>query len=144
MYAKHTVFYDALPHYFLEFDIWDRELGVFLSTERRHEMLAGGPVMSVPVLQMGQFASLKEITKLVRPSLYKSEQWHEKIEIKGSETDGSDFSEGLYLKWEEDGIVKDRYKWVRPDFVQAILDSKTHWMARQIVPNLLAEGVNLW
>ena len=25
LYAKHTVFYDALPHYFMEFDILDRE-----------------------------------------------------------------------------------------------------------------------
>lgn len=25
MYAKHTVYYDALPHYFLEFDVLDRE-----------------------------------------------------------------------------------------------------------------------
>ena len=32
MYAKHTVFYDALPHYFLEFDIWDRETEGFLDT----------------------------------------------------------------------------------------------------------------
>ena len=25
MYAKHTVFYDMLPHYFMEFDIFDKE-----------------------------------------------------------------------------------------------------------------------
>jgi hypothetical protein len=24
MYAKHSLFYDALPHWFCEFDIWDR------------------------------------------------------------------------------------------------------------------------
>lgn len=29
MYAKHTVFYDALPHYFLEFDIFDKEKGIY-------------------------------------------------------------------------------------------------------------------
>jgi hypothetical protein len=144
LYAKHTVFYDALPHYFLEFDIWDRESETFLSTERRHEMLAGGPVLSVPVLQTGQFTSLKGITALVQHSLYKSKNWREKITMKGTETDDSDFSEGLYVKWEENGVVKGRYKWVRPDFVQAILDSNTHWMARQIVPNVLAEGVSLW
>src|SRR5688572_16479224 len=50
LYAKHTVFYDALPHYFMEFDVLDREQGVFLSTERRRELLAGVPVCPVPVL----------------------------------------------------------------------------------------------
>ena len=33
LYAKHTVFYDALPHYFLEFDILDGKSGEFLATE---------------------------------------------------------------------------------------------------------------
>jgi hypothetical protein len=42
-FAKHTVFYDRLPHYFHEFDIYDRELDLFLSTPCRHKMLAGLP-----------------------------------------------------------------------------------------------------
>ena len=53
VYAKHTVFYDALPHYFLEFDILDRETGVFLDTPARHRMLEGTSVVSVPVLGRG-------------------------------------------------------------------------------------------
>jgi RNA ligase len=31
LYAKHTVFYDALPHYFLEYDLLDLTNGQFLS-----------------------------------------------------------------------------------------------------------------
>src|SRR5437667_7480478 len=54
MYAKHTIFYDALPHYFLEFDVLDRESSVFLSTERRATLLAGLPIVSAPVLHAGQ------------------------------------------------------------------------------------------
>ncbi len=50
LYARHTIPYDQLPHYFLEFDILDRETGMFLSTDRRHALLAGSPVRSVPVL----------------------------------------------------------------------------------------------
>ena len=42
MYAKHSVYYDALPHYFLEFDILDRENGCFLDTPSRHKGAAGG------------------------------------------------------------------------------------------------------
>ena len=40
LYAKHTVYYDALPHYFMEFDILDLETGTFLSTSRRAELFA--------------------------------------------------------------------------------------------------------
>src|SRR5713226_2692197 len=43
LYAKHTIAYDQLPHFFLEFDILDRDTGKFLSTERRVSLLAGGP-----------------------------------------------------------------------------------------------------
>src|SRR5579883_2131250 len=50
LFARHTIYYDALPHYFLEFDVLDRELEQFLSTEARRGLLAGGPVVSVPVL----------------------------------------------------------------------------------------------
>ncbi|MGH9763171.1 MAG: RNA ligase family protein, partial [Blastocatellia bacterium] len=32
LYAKHTVFYDRLPHYFMEFDLLDIQKREFLST----------------------------------------------------------------------------------------------------------------
>ena len=38
MYAKHTVWYDNLPHYFMEFDIYDRERGIYLDTPSRREL----------------------------------------------------------------------------------------------------------
>ena len=44
MYAKHTVFYDRLPHYFMEFDVLDRETGMFLSTASRRSLLTGLPI----------------------------------------------------------------------------------------------------
>src|SRR5215510_307881 len=56
LYAKHTIFYDALPAYFLEFDVLDAEAGDFLSTARRRELLAGLPVEAVPVAWEGVFA----------------------------------------------------------------------------------------
>src|SRR5260370_28121950 len=39
LYAKHTIFYTNLPHYFLEFDLYDKSTGEFLSTRRRHDVL---------------------------------------------------------------------------------------------------------
>jgi len=50
MYAKHTVFYDRLPHTFLEFDVYDRKARVFLSTKARRALLTGLPIMPVPVV----------------------------------------------------------------------------------------------
>ena len=46
MYAKHTVFYDALPHYFLEFDIYDRAQGIFLDkpVRCRYNSAAGAEI----------------------------------------------------------------------------------------------------
>ena len=35
LYARHSVHYRRLPHYFFEFDIYDKEAGAFLDLERR-------------------------------------------------------------------------------------------------------------
>ncbi|MBC8139676.1 MAG: RNA ligase family protein [Fibrella sp.] len=156
LYAKHTVFYDMLPHYLTEFDLLDRKTGEYLSTARRYEILAGTPVVSVPVVHEGAFRRLRDLTALVRPSLYKSPQWRESLrqaqEATGadvsrfgaSDTDDSDLSEGLYVKWEENGIVRGRYKWVRTAFIQTILDSGTHWRDRILIPNGLRADVDIF
>lgn len=146
MYAKHTVYYDALPHYFMEFDIYDRHEQVFLSTQRRHAMLAGSPVVSVSVLSSGPATTLKALRGLLGPSLCKTPRWREALREEAlargldadraiAETDKSDLMEGLYLKIEEEGVVKERYKFVRPDFLTAILDAGGHWLDRPILPN---------
>lgn len=51
MHCAHTIYYDALPHWFLEFDVWDREQECFLDTPTRRELLDGLPIASVPVLK---------------------------------------------------------------------------------------------
>src|SRR5262245_22998208 len=155
LYAKHTVFYDRLPHYFLEFDVWDREAESFLSTQRRRELLAGLPVVSVPVLWQGKARKLEELTGLVGPSLYKSAAWRERLtalcqphgrvpERPWKDTASSDLMEGLYLKHEEGGRVVGRYKWIRASFLTTMIESETHWLRRPIVPNQLAEGTDLF
>src|SRR6185503_14751637 len=78
LYAKHTVFYDALPHYFLEFDIRDAT-GAFWSTARRAEHLAGSPVVAVPVLWQGVVERPHELPDLVAPSLYKTAHWRDRL-----------------------------------------------------------------
>jgi hypothetical protein len=154
LYAKHTIFYDELPHFFMEFDILDSGTGEFLSTQRRRELLQGLPVVSVPVLWSGHARSMHELLALIGPSLFKSRQWREALDAVcraknlsadriRNETDPSDVMEGLYLKVEEDGRVVERYKYVRADFLTTVLDSGSHWLQRPIVPNQLRQGVNL-
>lgn len=149
LYAKHTVFYDALPHHFLEFDVLDTRDGTFLSTPRRRELLEGIPVVPVPVLHSGPLERLEDLTSLVGPSAYRTPAWREALaesaEAVGAdprralaETDDSDLMEGLYVKVEEGGRTVDRLKWVRPGFTNALLDSGTHWFDRPLIANRTA------
>lgn len=155
LYAKHTVFYDALPHYFHEFDILDTVTGEFLSTEARRSMLQDSPVVSVPVLWQGEARSVEHLESLIKPSMYKSEGWRERlrqeIEARGQyvemverQTDASDLAEGLYIKVESGDRVVERYKFVRASFLQAVADSGSHWMDRPILPNQLRDGCDIF
>lgn len=150
LYAKHTVFYDALPHYFCEFDILDLSTGDFLSTPCRAQLLAGLPVISVPVLRAGLFDSLAQLTGLVRPSMCRTAAWRESLREAAAqagvdpdrataETDAGEEMEGLYLKVEEGDRVVDRLKWVRAGFLQAMVESGFHWLDRPIIANRLAD-----
>jgi hypothetical protein len=155
LYAKHTIFYDRLPHYFLEFDVLDTADGTFLSTERRRQLLAGLPLVPAPVLRTGPARSLDELTALVGPSLSKGPDWRQRLaetaaargvdpERAWAETDRSDLMEGLYVKVEEGGRVIERFKFVRASFLTAVGDSGSHWLRRPLVPNRLREGVDVF
>jgi len=155
LYAKHSVSYDRLPHWFCEFDVFDRIDGVFLNTPRRRALLAGSPIVSVPVLHAGSMPrDVKALRSLVRPSLTKSSQWREAfersvqrqgldLELAWKQTDKSMLAEGLYVKVENEHEVLGRYKWVRPDFVQTILDSGSHHSTRPVIANGLAFGADI-
>lgn len=155
LYAKHTVFYDLLPHYFLAFDILDTETGEFLDTTRRHRMLTETPVRSVPVLWQGPSSEMPDPLALVGESAYKSRRWKEHLTQAARsrgldldkvwrETDTSSDAEGLYIKVERDGRVIDRLKWVRAGFSTAVTDSETHWLDRPILPNQLHPDADIF
>lgn len=156
LYAKHSLYYDALPHWFCEFDVWDRSAQQFLDTPRRHALLANVPVVSVPVLYSGVAPRrVQDLLALLAPSLARSVQWRAVFEdqvlrqkldlpLAWKQTDGSDLAEGLYIKVEEDGQTVARYKFVRSDFVQTILDSGSHHSERPIVANGLRAGIDIF
>jgi hypothetical protein len=156
LYAKHTIFYDQLPHYFMEFDIRDAD-GAFWSTDRRAKHLEGAPIVAVPVLWRGIVDKPAELPKLVAHSLYKTPRWRDRLRVAAAdggvdpdrcalETDSSEFAEGLYVKVEDlaTGTVTARYKWIRASFLTAVVDSGSHWHSRPIVANQLADGVDLF
>lgn len=147
--AKHTIFYDALPQHFLEFDIRDAD-GTFWSTARRRAHLADAPFIApVPVLWQGVVEDPPALPRMVGPSLYKTARWRDALrdaavaagidpERAARETDPSDDAEGLYVKVEDADRVLARYKWIRASFLTSVVDSGSHWLSRPILPNRLA------
>jgi len=140
----------------MEFDILDKTSGTFFSTARRQEFLAQVPfVVSVKVLQEGPVHTMQELKKLVGPSHFIKQNQQQRLRElcaeRGldptrvlQETDTCGLMEGLYIKVEEDGVVKERYKYVRGGFLQAISSSESHWLDRPIIPNCLAPGHHLF
>ncbi len=150
LYAKHTVYYDALPDYFMEFDILDRTNGKFLDTVSRRHITQNLPIIcSVPVLWSGIATSKEKIMKNLGRSHYITDKHLDNLrneclkigldpERVVKETDNSNLMEGLYIKAEENGEVTDRIKFVRASFLQTVDSSPTHWLDRPIVPNKLS------
>jgi RNA ligase len=135
-YARHSVHYRQLPHYFFEFDIYDKAKGAFLDLEQRMTLLDETGIETVPVLHQGALER-KELEKLIGPSLFDSQ-------FDNPATGRTDnLMEGLYLRTESAGVVRGRAKIVRPEFVEKIKQS-THWQHQAMVPNLLKEGADIW
>ena len=144
LYAKHTIFYDALPHYFIEFDVLDTQTDQCLSTPARRRLLTGLPIVSAPVIHEGPAPPALE--PLIGRSAFKSEAWREaarELSLPHNEMDWSGAMEGLYIKDETPGHVRSRYKFVRASFHTAVLDSGSHWADRAITPNRLRAGVRI-
>jgi hypothetical protein len=161
LYARHTCFYDALPHYFMEFDVLDTENDVFLSTVARDKLLrfASDVVVPVTVLAYGKFSALKELQAMIGRSKFITDNrvgvfldaavaggllrgafGNKEVQEAMATGDWDERMEGLYVKWEDEHRVLGRYKFVRPSFTNAVLDQETHWHDRPIVQNKLMPG----
>lgn len=136
LYARHSVHYRCLPHYFFEFDIYDKQMQVFLDLSARLEHLEGTGIVTVPIVQRGP-AEAEDLRRLIGPSHFDSA-------FENPYTGRVDnLMEGLYLRTEAGGRVTGRAKFVRPEFVEKIKQSE-HWQRQPVVPNLLAPGVEIW
>jgi len=151
LYARHTIFYDRLPSAFMEFDVYDRTEDCYLDTSSREVLLkpVRDAVVPVQVLFDGSMPGADKLTALVGPSSFASSDAETrrqnflnacaatKCVAKKEEqaTDLTGLMEGLYIKVEEKGSVTRRYKFVRDGFMQAVMDSNSHWMSRPTVRN---------
>jgi hypothetical protein len=136
VYAKHSVHYRRLPHYFFEFDIYDKQSGDFLSLERRLDLLEGTGLHTVPVVHTGPL-DRERLTALIGPSHFDSE-------FDNPITRRTDYlMEGVYLRTEARGVVTGRAKFVRPEFVEKVNQSE-HWQHQAMTPNRLDVGADIW
>ena len=126
----------GLSHYFFEFDIYDKHQQAFLDLDQRLSLLEGSGIQTVPVVHSGPL-SRSDLEELIGPSLFDS-QFDNPLTKR---TDN--LMEGLYFRTEAAGLVTGRAKFVRPEFVEKIKQS-THWQYQPIVPNQLADGVDIW
>ena len=148
LYAKHAIYYNALPHYFLEFDVLDRASNTFLDTPGRRALLAGLPIISAPVLAQGKFTEIERLTQWLGQSYYITQGHVEDLKreclrigedaaLRCAQSDPTMLMEGLYIKVEEGGAVRERMKFVRPSFLQNITQDDAQWLSRAIITNRL-------
>lgn len=112
--ARHSLGYDALPDWFLLFDVYDRNNGRFWNTSRRNALAAEAGLFTVPLVSSDHvtLASLKQLV-MGTPSRYRA---------------GLPL-EGVVVRRELGDWCEARAKLIRPDFTQAI---DTHWRKRTI------------
>jgi hypothetical protein len=136
LYARHSVHYRRLPHYFFEFDIYDKGRAEFLDVAQRLAMLEETGIHTVPVIHRGE-VTREELHELIGPSQFDSV-------FENPFTGQTDpLMEGLYLRIEAEGRVTGRAKLVRPEFVEKVRQSE-HWQHQSLVPNLLADDAEVW
>lgn len=116
--ALHSVAYDALPDWFLAFDVYDREVSGFWSTKRRDHFVGKMGLTAVPSLYVGH-TTLDNLKTLLAD---------------GRSAFGGGPMEGLVVRRESGDALQARAKLVRADFSQAIGE---HWSRRRIEWNVL-------
>lgn len=116
--ARHSLDYDALPDWFLLFDVYDLEAGKFWSVERRNQLAGKLGLAVVPLLKRGLLTQPQLIHLLENtPSQYRAGK-----------------VEGIVVRHDSAYWNENRAKLVNREFVQAIDD---HWRSRAIEWNLV-------
>jgi hypothetical protein len=136
LYAKHSIHYRSLPHYFFEFDLYDKQEQAFLDLEQRLQRLDSTGIHTVPIVYRGTLR-VEQLANLIGPSCFES------LFDNPLTRQPDSLMEGLYLRTEAKGKVTGRAKFVRPEFIEKVKQSE-HWQHQAMIPNRLADGVEIW
>ena len=111
--ARHSLNYDALPDWFLLFDVYDSSTQMFWSSRRRNVLAKGIGLVTVPTVLQGHctLPLLKEVLNK------QTSQFRQGV------------LEGLVIRRESADWCESRAKLVRADFTQTI---KEHWGRRRV------------
>lgn len=115
-YARHSIYYNRLPDWFLAFDVYDRAARRFLSVTQRDRLLEKMRLCKVPLIGHGHF-TYHDIQRLLAQSTLTDQPM-----------------EGIYLRRDLGKWLEQRAKLVRPAFIQAV---EQHWSRSTIEPNRL-------
>ena len=156
----HSVYYDLLPHYFLEYDIYYPKNNEWFSTEMRQILLQDSGIHSVKVVKTVD-VNKQNINSLhidkPTPSFFKSSSWFDNMieaaKLAGydqndilklfNSIDNSHLMEGFYIKIENDTKTLGRAKQVRNDFINTA-SSSVHWTKRLMIQNKIKDGESIW
>eukprot|EP01115_Flamella_aegyptia_P006291 TRINITY_DN264_c0_g1_i2.p1 TRINITY_DN264_c0_g1~~TRINITY_DN264_c0_g1_i2.p1 ORF type:complete len:206 (-),score=18.44 TRINITY_DN264_c0_g1_i2:132-749(-) len=101
LWAKHAVYYDKLPDYFVAFDMLEKSTNKFLSSERMKKLLHKKEITIVPTLFEG---------------IVKSSDLDLQTYVQSSKFSSKEIAEGVYIRFEDDNYVLERAKFRRKDF----------------------------
>jgi hypothetical protein len=154
LWAKHRLFYDQLPGYFIAFDLMELATRVFVARAPMAAILA--PLTDclalAPLLYTGSTPRQpQDLLHLLGQSAVchasptvRHEHFSEaclaagvRPDLEALSTDLTGKMEGLVIKVEDDGKIQGCYKWVCPEFTQLGQENTTDWFSRRLVRNRL-------
>lgn len=137
----------------MEYDIYDRIDTIFLSTLSREKLLHKyrDNIVSVHVIQKTTKLYLNDLLNILVLSEYsigKNSSWLNDLshycdqknipyEYALQKTLCDNLFEGFYIKIETDNYVSGRYKWIRKNFMNIILQN-LHWKKYPIIYNQIS------
>ncbi len=140
-FAKNKSYYDALPDWFIGYDVLDRESDTFLATPARDAILAACRVAIAPRLWSGTFGKAPAFGSFLGPSRLKTAHWREALLREATragvkdpmaETDDSDWMEGVYIRIEDDSSIVGRMKLHRDGYEKV---SSENWRRLPLIHN---------
>lgn len=135
MHAKHRIYYDALPGWFITYDVYDKEEQAYIPTEERRILLHPLGIPEAPILHRGVFGKVPSFASFIGPSRFKTSDWKKHYKGPMTGTDDSLLMEGVYVKVESEYEVIGRIKLPRPEFEKVRDEDNDDWLRKPLVTN---------